>query len=120
MIQTEFPFTLPVGYQDEEGTLHRRGTMRRATAADEILPLRDPRVQSNQAYLIVILMSRVVTELGDVSQVNPKVIEQLYASDLAYLQEMYNSINRNGKATVPATCPQCEARFDVEFDALGG
>ena len=74
MIQTEYEFTLPVGYQDEEGTLHREGMMRLATAADEIHPLKDPRVQSNQAYLIVILLSRVITRLGSVSHINPNVI----------------------------------------------
>jgi hypothetical protein len=100
MIQTEYEFTLPIGYQDEEGTLHREGTMRLATAADEILPLRDPRVQANEAYLIVILLSRVVTRLGLVSQVNPKVIENLYAADLAYLQDLYNRINRVEAAPV--------------------
>jgi len=120
MIQTEFPFTLPIGYQDEDGTLHRHGTMRLATAADEILPLKDPRVQTNQAYLIVILMSRVVTELGGVAHMNPKVIEGLYAADLAYLQELYNRINRNGKASVPTICPKCAAEYEVELAGQGG
>src|SRR5215510_8437289 len=107
MFKTEFEFTLPCGYLDETGTLHREGIMRLATAADEILPLKDPRVQSNQAYLIVILLSRVVTRLGSVAHINPKVIEGLYAADLAYLQEFYNRINRSGKASVPTDCPQC-------------
>jgi hypothetical protein len=120
MIQTEFPFTLPIGYQDEDGTLHRDGAMRLATAADEILPLKDGRVQANQAYLIIILMSRVVTQLGSVAQINPKVIEGLYAADLAYLQELYNSINRNGKASVATVCPKCAAEFEVELNGLGG
>lgn len=93
MFQTEFEFTLPCGYLDEEGTLHQEGTMRRATAADEILPLKDPRVQKNPAYLVVILLARVVTRLGSVAQINPKVIENLFATDLAYLQELYNQIN---------------------------
>lgn len=120
MIQTEFEFTLPVGYQDEEGSLHRDGTMRLATAADEILPLKDPRVQGNQAYLIVILLSRVITRLGSVSHINPKVIEGLYAADLAYLQDFYNRINQSGKALVPAACPQCTHAFEVELNGLGG
>ena len=95
MIQTEYPFTLPVGYLDqEEGALHREGTMRLATAADEILPLKDPRVQANQAYLVVILLARVITRLGSIDQINPKVIESLYAGDLAYLQDLYNKINQ--------------------------
>jgi hypothetical protein len=120
MIQTEYPFTLPIGYQDEDGTLHREGTMRLATAADEILPLKDPRVQSNQAYLIIILMARVITELRGVEHINPKVIEELYAADLAYLQELYNQINRNGKASVKAACPKCAAEFEMELNGVGG
>jgi hypothetical protein len=120
MIQTEYEFTLPVGYQDEEGTLHREGTMRLATAADEIHPLKDPRVQTNQAYLIVILLSRVITRLGSVSHINPKVIEGLYAADLAYLQEFYNRINKNGQASIAASCPQCTHAFQVELNGLGG
>lgn len=98
MFQTEFEFTLPCGYLDEEGTLHRDGVMRRATAADEILPLKDPRVQKNEAYLIVILLSRVLTRLGGVPAINPKVIEGLFATDLAYLQALYNRINRLDEA----------------------
>ena len=121
MLQTEYEFTLPIGYQDEEGTLHRHGTMRLATAADEILPLRDARVQANEAYLIVILLARVVTKLGAVAAINPKVIEGLYAADLAYLQEFYNAINRSGKATVQAACPKCAHEFEMEMsNALGG
>ncbi|HEU0139789.1 MAG: phage tail assembly protein [Bryobacteraceae bacterium] len=120
MFQTEYEFTLPFGYADNEGNLHRSGVMRLATAADEILPLRDPRVQANQAYLIVILLSRVITRLGSLAQVNPKVIEGLYAADLAYLQEFYNRINRNGAATVEAMCPKCEHEFAVELSAPGG
>jgi hypothetical protein len=94
MLQTEYEFTLPLGYVDQDGELHRDGTMRLATAADEILPLKDPRVRSNEAYLIVILLSRVVERLGSVPQVTPKVVEGLFAADLAYLQELYNRINR--------------------------
>jgi len=120
MIQTEHKFTLPIGYQDEDGTLHREGTMRLATAADEILPLRDARVQSNEACLIVILLSRVITRLGGVEHINPKVIEGLYAADLAYLQEFYNRINRNGKATAAAVCPKCEHEFEMEMQSMGG
>lgn len=120
MIQTEHDFKLPTGYQDEEGTLHREGTMRLATAADEILPLKDPRVQSNQAYLIVILLSRVITKLGSVAHINPKVIEGLYAADLAYLQEFYNRINRNGNASVKAACPKCAHEFELELNGVGG
>jgi hypothetical protein len=120
MFQTEYEFTLPLGYVDGEGNLHREGVMRLATAADEILPLKDHRVQSNEAYLIVILLSRVITRLGSVAQVNPKVIEGLYAADLAYLQEFYNRINRNGQANVETACPKCAHEFSVEFNSLGG
>lgn len=91
--QTEIDFELPKGYVDDTGTLHRSGTMRLATAADEILPLRDPRVQQNEAYLVVIVLSRVVTRLGSLADVHPGVIENLYASDLAYLQRLYEKFN---------------------------
>lgn len=120
MFQTEVEFTLPCGYQDEDGTLHRYGVMRRATAGDEIAPLRDPRVQKNPAYLIVILLSRVVTQLEGVPQVNPHVIENLYATDLAYLQDLYNNLNQLQPAHIAATCPQCEHAFEVEQPVLGG
>ena len=120
MFETEHEFTLPLGYADEEGNLHREGVMRLATAADEILPLRDSRVQNNEAYLVIILLSRVITRLGTLSQVNPKVIEGLYASDLAYLQELYNSMNGNGSLHLKAVCPKCEHRFDMEFSGAGG
>jgi hypothetical protein len=120
MIQTEFPFTLPVGYQDEDGTLHREGTMRMATAADEILPARDARVQNNEAYHVVVLLSRVITQLGSLSQINAKVVEGLYVADMAHLQDLYNQVNSTGKPHVPARCPHCAAEFDVEVNGLGG
>ena len=94
MFKTEFAFVLPCGYLDEDGTLHKGGVMRRATAADEILPLKDPRVVKNPAYLVVILLSRVLTRLGVIPSITPKVIEGLYATDLAFLQSLYNDINR--------------------------
>lgn len=117
---TEFEFVLPKGYIDNTGTLHREGTMRLATAADEILPLKDPRVQSNAAYLVVILLSRVITRLGTLDAINPKVIEGLFASDLAYLQELYNRINGNVAQTSTVICPHCERSFEVEQDGAGG
>src|SRR5215210_4240060 len=91
--QTEIEFELPKGYVDDAGTLHRRGTMRLATAADEILPLRDPRVQQNEAYLAVIVLARVITRLGSLAEVHTGVIENLYASDLAYLERLYEKFN---------------------------
>src|SRR5262244_1323271 len=120
MFQTEYEFTLPFGYLDGEGNLHREGVMRLATAADEILPLKDPRVQSNEAYLVVILLSRVITRLGSLPQVNPKIIEGLYSADLAYLQEFYNRINRDGNAQLEAVCPKCDHTFALELNRAGG
>jgi hypothetical protein len=120
MLQTEFPFVLPMGFVDAEGTLHREGTMRLATAFDEIVPLKDPRVHSNPAYLLVILLSRVVTRLGGLPQVNPKVIEGLFAADLAALEELYRRINQNGHSIVRAQCPHCEQQFDLEVNQPGG
>ena len=119
MFQTEFEFTLPCGYLDADGTLHRDGVMRRATAADEILPLKDARVVKNPAYLAVILLARVVTRLGSLSQVNPKVIEELYSTDLAYLQDLYTQIN-SLRGIGAAVCPQCRHEFVPEAAAVGG
>jgi hypothetical protein len=119
MFRTEVDFTLPLGYLDADGTLHREGTMRLATAADEILPLKDPRVQQNAAYLVVILLSRVVTRLEGVSQVTPKVIEGLYSADLAHLQSLYNHMNRLDGGE-PVTCPKCEHVFAPEPVPVGG
>lgn len=96
--QTEIEFELPKGYVDEAGTLHRRGTMRLATAADEILPLRDPRVQQNEAYLVVIVLARVVIRLGSLPEIHTGVIENLYASDLGYLQRLYEKFNASDAA----------------------
>jgi hypothetical protein len=118
-LQTEFDFTLPSGYLDASGELHRDGRMRLATAGDEILPLKDPRVQANPAYLVVILLARVIVALGSVEVINPKVIEGLFASDLAYLQDFYNRINGAGTAALKVTCPYCEQRFEVESAAAG-
>jgi hypothetical protein len=101
-LQTEFPFTLPKGYVDQHGTLHREGVMRLATARDEIEPLRDARVKENEAFLTVIVLARVVTELGSVSQVTPKTIEGLFVADLAFLQDFYRAINFEDRAAVDA------------------
>ncbi len=101
--QTEVEFTLPKGYLDSVGVLHRRGVMRLATAADEILPLRDPRVQQNAAYLAIIVLARVITRLGDLTDVDTKTIEGLYASDLDYLQRLYERLNAPDEAPVLAS-----------------
>ncbi len=119
-LQTEFEFTLPMGYVDPNGNLHKDGVMRLATAMDEIMPLRDMRVQRNEAYMIIILLSRVITKLGTLSDINTGVIENLFAADLAYLQEFYRRINETGKTTFPVACPDCQAEFEVDLADLGG
>jgi hypothetical protein len=119
--QTEIDFTLPRGYMDEDGMLHQEGVMRLATAGDEILPLKDPRVQSNPAYLSVIVLSRVVTKLGDLPDVNPRIIENLYASDVSYLQSLYQRVNTNsnGNGHKKVACPNCSEEFELGDDSLG-
>lgn len=119
-LQTEFEFTLPQGYVDRDGNLHRDGTMRLATAMDEIAPLRDPRVRENQAYLVVLLLSRVVTRLGSLPQVSPYEIENMFSGDLAFLQRLYRQINEQGTTLVPVTCPECSTPIDVDISRLGG
>jgi hypothetical protein len=111
--QTEVEFTLPKGYLDATGILHRRGVMRLATAADEILPLRDPRVQQNQAYLAIIVLARVVTRLGDLPGIDTKVIEGLYASDLDYLQRTYERINAGEDPDAAQEAPPAAGTADV-------
>ncbi len=120
MLQTEFPFTLPRGYPDPEGDLHREGVMRLATAYDEVAPMRDPRVQSNPGYLVIILLSRVITRLGDLTHINPKVMEGLFSADLAYLQDFYRRINETGHNRMAVSCPHCDSDFEVEIDSPGG
>jgi hypothetical protein len=121
-LRTEFPFLLPRGYVDSSGTVHREGVMRLATAKDEIIPLRDPRVRENEAYLTVLLLSRVITRLGRVGEVHPGVIENMFASDLAFLQDLYRRINQEGTSQAAVTCPACNHEFTVEMagDRLGG
>ena len=119
MPQTEFPFTLPQGYIDQEGNVHREGVMRLATAYDEITPLRDPRVQANPGYLVIILLSRVIVRLGTLPQLNPKMIEGLFSADLVYLQDLYQRINQNGHTRLLVTCPHCQCDFEVETTPLG-
>ena len=120
MFTTEYPFTLPKGYVDAEGTLHREGVMRLATAADEIYPMRDPRVQGWPAYLIVILLARVVVRLGALPSIHPGVIEGLFSEDLAFLQDLYNRINGLTPRVLAVTCPHCGQSHDVEVPLLGG
>ena len=119
MLQTDFPFSLPQGSVDGEGSLHREGVMRLATAYDEIAPMKDPRVQSNPGYLVIILLSRVITRLGELEHINPKTIEGLFSADLAFLQDFYQRINLNGHDRLQVACPHCEQTFEVEFNGLG-
>ena len=114
-LRTEFAFVLPRGYVDEGGTVHREGLMRLATARDEIQPIRDPRVRENEAYLTIILLSRVITRLGTLSAVNPGVVEGMFASDLAFLQDLYRRINQDGTSQAAVTCPACKHEFTVEI-----
>lgn len=121
-LQTEFAFELPNGYVDEAGTLHRQGAMRLATARDEIMPLRDPRVRDNEAYLTVLLLSRVVTQLGTLTAITPAVIEGLFAADLAFLQSLYSRVNQEGHTRGVIKCPECNHEFEVDVagDGVGG
>src|SRR5262245_50853040 len=116
--RTEFPFVLPRGYVDANGAVYKTGVMRLATAKDEIAPLQDYRVQGNRAYLVVILLSRVIVKLGGLRSVDTDVIENLFSTDLAYLQEFYRRINEEGAPKVHAKCPSCQTEFDI--DLLGG
>lgn len=118
-MQTEFEFTLPRGYVGDKGQVHREGTMRLATALDEITPLRDPRVRTNEAYLTIILLARVITRLGTLPTVTTQVIEGLFSSDLAYLQDLYERLNEGGAVTLEVACPHCGQHFNVEPQPLG-
>lgn len=118
-LQTEYTFILPRGYIDESGTVHQQGTMRLATALDEITPLRDPRVRNNEAYLVVILLAQVITSLGSITNITPEVIEEMFAADIAYLQDFYRRINDVESPVLVTTCPNCQHRFEVEVPLLG-
>jgi hypothetical protein len=113
-LRTEFDFELPRGYVDSAGAVHRRGTMRLATARDELLPLHDDRVRANAAYLSVVLLARVVTNIGDVTDIHVGVIENLFASDMAFLQDLYRRINTEGHTRVAVSCPACDHEFTVD------
>ena len=118
-LQTEFEFALPRGYVDREGNVHKQGTMRLATAMDEIAPLRDPRVTANQPYLAVVLLARVITRLGSLPDVSTSIIEKLFSADFSYLQDFYHNINENGTAKISTSCPECNHNFEVDLSPPG-
>jgi len=114
--KTEFPFTLPRGLVDpDSGEVHKEGVMRLATARDEIVPLQDYRVQSNRAYLVIVLLSRVIKRIGTIDQPSVSHIENLFSTDLAFLQEFYRKINEEGAPTHELSCPKCEHKFAVDM-----
>lgn len=117
MFQTEYEFRLPKGYVDDDGNLHREAIMRLATASDEILPQKDPRVQQNPAYLIIILLSRTITRLGALNndEISPAIIEKLFASDLRFLEEFYNKINNHCNSDLKVQCPVCGDYFKLKI-----
>jgi hypothetical protein len=117
-LRTEFPFVLPRGYVDDGGTVHRTGSMRLATARDELVPLRDDRVRENPAYLSVVLLARVITRIGTITDVHAGLVEDLFASDLAFLQDLYRRVNAEGHTRAAATCPSCGHEFGI--DVAGG
>jgi hypothetical protein len=114
-MQTEIEFTLPRGYVDASGAVHRTGTMRLATARDEIEPLRDPSVRTNGAYLSVLLLARTVTRIGPVTDVTPALVEGLFAADFDHLQRLYERVNSDGDAVGIVGCPHCAQRFEVDL-----
>jgi hypothetical protein len=117
-LRTEFPFVLPRGYVDDAGTVHRTGSMRLATARDELVPLRDDRVRENPAYLSVVLLARVITRIGTITDVHAGLVEDFFAADLAFLQDLYRRVNAEGHTRAAATCPSCGHEFGV--DIAGG
>lgn len=117
--KTEIEFDLPRGYIDEDGKIHKHGVMRLATAADEILPLKNLKVQQNPAYLSIVLLSRVIVSLGTLDNITPSIIEKLFTPDIAYLQNLYQTFNAIEPMQMEVTCPNCSQRFKTEVPFLG-
>ncbi len=117
-MRTEIAFTLPRGYVDASGELHREGQMRLATARDEIEPLRDPAVRENEAYLGVLLLARVVTRIGTVTDVTPAMVEGLFAADFDHLQKLYERLNTDGEVVGTISCPSCGHAFEVDLTEI--
>lgn len=118
LFQTEYTFTLPRGFVDKEGVLHQEGVMRLANASDEILPLRDQRVQQNPGYLTIILLARVVTKLGTLPTVDTNIIEKLYTMDLAYLQDLYERVNSMDIPSYKGVCPHCSQEIEIPINFM--
>lgn len=118
-MQTEFEFTLPRGYIDEAGVLHKQGRMRLATAVDEIEAVEHPQVLEKESYLPIYLLGRVVTQLGTLPAVTPQVIAHLFAADLAYLQDMYLRLNSSNEIVINAVCPHCSTQFSLQVAPMG-
>ena len=116
---TEFAFTLPRGLIDTQNRVHRHGVMRLATAKDEILVQKEPKVQENSAYGVLVMLSRVITRLGSFNQVNSDLLEELILPDISYLRELYNRINQQGNALIPTQCPHCNTEFSVKLKLAG-
>ncbi len=117
-LRTEFPFVLPRGYVDAGGTVHREGTMRLATARDEIEPLRQVEVRQNEAYLSVLLLARTITRIGDHTEITPDMVEDLFAADFDHLQRLYERINTDGEAVGVVACPDCRQEFEVDLSEI--
>jgi hypothetical protein len=117
-LRTEFEFELPRGYVDRSGAVHRKGVMRLATARDELVPLHDDRVRENPAYLTIVLLGRVITRLGTLDEVHGGILENMFASDVAFLQDLYRRVNQEGHTRASVTCPACNRDFTV--DMAGG
>jgi len=117
-MQTEIAFTLPKGYVDDRGTVHRDGVMRLATARDEIEPLRELEVRQNEAYLSVLLLARTITRLGEITEISARLVEDLYAADFDHLQRLYERVNTDGEAVGVLSCPSCAHQFEVDLSEI--
>ena len=117
-LRTEYAFTLPRGYVDSHGEVHRHGVMRLATARDELEPQRDPAVRENEAYLTVLLLARVVMRIGDVTEITPNLIEGLYAADFDHLQRLYERVNTGDEVVGRVDCPSCGVEFEVDLSEI--
>ena len=117
-LRTQYAFTLPRGYVDASGAVHREGVMRLATARDELEPLRDPAVREHEAYLTVLLLARVILRIGDQTTITPELVEGLYAADFDHLQRLYERINSDSEAVGQVDCPSCGIAFEVDLSQI--